>query len=662
MANIAHDVQAAEEWRRYERVKSFYALRDERYHLLVKLLGGNFYSQDLITTQQITPEQASEIAQTTGHTLVVNRLAVVVKNYKNLMSSPPEMDVPARRKKDGTVSKEAEAHADRLEKLLYATWGANKMEMGLQGITHYASGLGSAPVEMWPDIKNKLMKYNVLRPWAFYPMTKGQDFSRYRYVCVESPMWGDELKEEYGSAFSLFNAGLPEVLKDEELYMVVKYVTDKMFSLLVGPMPGQENRIGDKVQDEPPLVQYGSQTILRLRNPLDFIPYINIPGNYIPHQHEGEGDIEQSIGLNYYVNEMFNTQADIMAFTANPIMVITGSNVSTADIPNRPGGGISLPEPGAKAFFLYPPNVAGDYFQQIQASMRFIEEQTGQPEPLMGRVQPSVESGSAIQALMGGVAATVSTKQRIYKVAFEQLNAMTLQGYEKMFPSTTISLQGSAAFFSGDYFAVELKGSEIDGWYANEVIYREGMQDFGSRLVNTLQMLGAHLISQRTARKILGVRSPIEEEAQIQVERLQEALLEGAKTRPPGDPQKEQQGLQRGRTQLPPPEQMAGALQALGGAGGPGQPTLPSQAETSPLPGPGAAQVDEQAVKRALGKQKYVGKVFLMSVGPEGISVAITREGDRSKVERALADLGAPVNIQVVSERPTEGVRIRGVR
>ncbi|MGH7771815.1 MAG: hypothetical protein ACREQA_06215, partial [Candidatus Binatia bacterium] len=180
-------------------------------------------------------------------------------------------------------------------------------------------------------------------------------------------------------------------------------------------------------------------------------------------------------------------------------------------------------------------------------------------------------------------------------------------------------------------------------------------------LVNTLQMVGQKLISRRSARKILGVRSIVEEEAQIRAERLEDAMLESAR-KGPANPQAERQGLQRGaipRGQLPPPEQLAGALSALGGAGELGPSTPP------PPPGPGPAPtslVDEQSVKRALGRAKYSGRVYLLSVGSEGIRVAVTNEGDRAKVERALEDIGAPVNVEVVSERPTEGTRIRGSR
>jgi len=180
--SLTEDRLAALEWRRYEKVKALYALRDSRYATLLQLLGGNFYRNDLITTQSISTDQASEIAQTTGKQLVVNRLAVVVRNYKNFLSQPPEIDVPPRRGKDSVVSAKDERHADNNEKLLYATWGANEMELQLQGITHYTCGLGSSPIKLWPDVKNRLIRYNILKPWTFYPMTRGSDFRRYRYV------------------------------------------------------------------------------------------------------------------------------------------------------------------------------------------------------------------------------------------------------------------------------------------------------------------------------------------------------------------------------------------------------------------------------------------------------------------------------------------------
>jgi len=671
---LIQDAAAKLEWGRYQRAKDRFRLRDERYHNLIKLLGGMFYSNDLVTTAEITPAQVREIQQTTGSQLVINRLAIVVRNYKNYLSQPPEIDVPVRRKRGNTsISKESERHADTNEKLLYATWGANRMELELQGIAHYTSGLGSCPIQMWPDIKERVIRYHILRPWTFYPMTRGRDFRRFRYVCVEDVMWGDEIKEEYGNSIQLFNPTLADSalgLADDEQYIVVQYFTDEMHSVIVGQFPQARENPSDKIQDEAPLTIAGPQTIYRVKNILGFIPFVNIPGNYIPHQDMGESDIEQSVGMNYYVNEMFNTQAEIAAFTSNPILVITGTTIPTEKIPNHPGAGISIPEPGAKAFFLMPPNVSGDYFQQIDRVMRYIEEATNQPEPVMGRVQPSVESGSAIQALMGGVAAQVATKQRVFKVFFEQLNAMTLQAYERVFPKTTISLHGTMGAYSGDHFYVELKGEEIDGWYANEIIYREGMFDFGSRIVNTLQMLSANLISRRTARRQVGVRSPLEEEEQIRAERLEDAIFAGnidSANRGLGDIQRERKGLQRGKIPgqggqggLPPVDKMAGLLGALQNPGaGPGPGPLPPLTEAAPPTG--SAPPDEATIKRALAKVKFLGKAYLVGIGTDGIRIAVTREVDKAKVERALEGLGT-VLVEVVTERPEGSVRIRGAR
>lgn len=672
---LTEDLQAKTEWKRYEKVKELFRARDQRYKSLINLLGGMFYSSDLLTTVAVDTAAASEIEQTTGSRLTVNRLGVVVKNYKNLLSQPPEIDVPPRKDRKGVASTEAETHADSLEKLLYATWSANRMEMDLQGIVHYASGLGSAPILLWPDITERIIRYNLLRPWSFYPMTKGTDYRRYKYACVDNLMFGSDIKEEFKTAIGFFNATLNEVLEDDEVYMVVKYFTDLDYSILVGRMAGYTRAVErDRITEEDPLTQSGPQTILRVKNKLGFIPILNVPGNYIPHQTMGEGDIEQSVGMNYYVNEMLQTNADVMAFTGNPILVVTGSSLSTDKIPNHPGAGISLPEPGARIAFLTPPSVAGDYFAQIQAAMQFIDDQTGQPPSLQGRVQPSVESGTAIQALLGGVAATVATKQRIMKVLFEQLNAMTLRAYEVMFPDVKISLQGSIGFFSGDYFAVELEGKDIDGWYANEVIYREGMMDFGSRLVNVLQMRGSGLLSKRTSMRMLGVRSVLEEEAQIRAELMEELALKqslAAADRGQGDIQRERLGLQRGRVPgaggqggLPAPDQIAALMSAAqGNAGpGPGVPIQPGARPVTPPPPGSAPAVDEGAVKRALGRMKYIGKVYLLRIDEAGIHVSVTREADKPKVEEALADLGTPVDVQVVSERPATGIRIRGQR
>lgn len=661
---LARDTQASLEFRRYERVKAFFHLRNARYKFLLNILGGNFYSSDLITTVPVTPQLASEIAQTTGRTLIVNRLAVVVRNFKDFLSEPPEIGVPPRRDERGLVTPEADKHADTLQKLLYATWAANQMEMELQAVEHYTSGLGSAPILVWPDIQRRLMTFTVVRPWVFYPMPYGDDFRRYRYVCTESVLSGEELLSEYGEAFALFNPRLPEHLDPDESYLVVNYYTDRTHSRIVSRLPTAElSRVGEKVTDEHPLTVAGPQTILRVTNLLGFVPFINIPGNYIPHQTVGESDIEQSVGLMYYVNDMLQTQADILAFTGNPILIVTGSNVSPANIPNHPGAAMSFPEPGARVQFLVPPNIGGAYFEQIQRVMQMIEDQTTQPSPVQGRVQPGIRSGAAIQALMGAMAALISTKQRTRKMYYSRLNEMLLKGYETVFRDTELDLQGSLGFTSGEYFSIKLKGKDIDGWYANEVIYREGLQDFGARLSITLEKLRAGLISKRTARKDLGIRSPIEEEAQIAAEQAAEARLRA--------PQQQRPDAEPPRPSMIPPGLLAG-LRGEPGAGGlpmPGMgmpPAGPEMIGAPPVPPQimgealRAATVDEEAVREAVRGIPLAGKVYLVSAGPDGIVLVVTRSADEPKLRKALERLGVPVTITVSNQKPEGATRLRG--
>lgn len=666
---LQKDIDASLEWERYSRVKSFYQLRNARYRFLLNILGGNFYSNDLITTVPVTADAAVEIAEVTGRSLVVNRLAVVVRNFKDFLSEPPEIDVPPRREEDGSITEESDKQAENIKKLLYSTWAANQMEMELQSVEHYTSGLGSAPIRVWPDLDRKLMTFTVLRPWTFYPMPYGNDFRKMRYVCVENPISGEELLSEYGPMFALFNPDLPSALKPDEMYLMVDYFTNEIHSRIVSRMPSYtDQRIGDKVTDEDPLYAAGPQTLYRVKNILGFVPFLNIPGNYIPHQSSGESDIEQGVGLMYYVNDMLQTQADIMAFTGNPILVITGTNLSPSSIPNQPGAAIAVPEPGAKVQFLTPPNIAAAYFDQIRNAMQMIEDQTFSPSIVQGRIQPGIRSGAAVQALLGSMAALVSTKQRTRKMFYGRLNEMLLTGYERVFGDTELDLQGSLGFTSGEYFSLKMKGKDIDGWHANEVIYREGLQDYGTRLTVTLEKVRSGLISKRTARKELGVRSPIEEEALIAAEQEADAALKAKATG--GAPQP-------GAPQLPVrPALTPGLLGPLAGAGGPpapgtatppatlptgGQPAGPAAALAAAAgAGAGGPQVDEEAVRQAVRGLVLSGKVFLISADQTGIQLVITRQGDEPKLRAALEPLGVPVKIAVSLARPEGATRLRG--
>lgn len=679
---LNEDVAAQVEFRRYQKVKNFFQLRNSRYKFLLNILGGNFYSNDLITTVPVTGEQATEIAQTTGRQLVVNRLAVVVRNFKDFLSEPPEIDVPPRRDKKGKVTPEADEHADTIKKLLYATWAANQMEMELQAVEHYTSGLGSAPIRVWPDLGRKLMTFTVVRPWTFYPMPYGDDFRKMRYVCVENPVSGEELLAEYGASFTIFNPEVPRAIDPDETYLVVDYFTNEVHSRIFSVMPNATGaRVGERVTDESPLYAAGPQTIYRVKNLLGYVPFLNIPGNYIPHQSVGESDIEQGVGLMYYINDMLQTQADIMAFTGNPILVITGTSLAPSSIPNHPGAGVAIPEPGAKVQFLTPPNVSAAYFDQIRQVMQMIEDQTTQPSPVQGRVQPGIRSGAAIQALLGSMAALVSTKQRTRKMFYGRLNEMLLTGYEKVFGDTELDLQGSLGFTSGEYFSLKMKGKAIDGWHANEIIYREGLQDYSARLQVTTEKLRLGLISKRTARRDLGVRSPIEEEAQIRAEaeelaRLQRAAQPqpSAPTARPGIPPALTPGLlgqMGGPVGQAPPTGGPGGMPP--GPGGPmGMPAGPGGPMAESGPGDGAAgmaaalggvagpSVDEEAVREAIRSVPLAGKVYLISADQRGIRLVVTRAADKPKLEEALGRFGVPVSITINGQKPEGATRIRG--
>jgi hypothetical protein len=677
---LHEDTTAAIEWKRYERVKALYTRRNERYRTLINLLGGNFYSPDLLTTISVNDDAKREIEATTGRQLIVNRLAVVVRNFKNFLSEPPEIEVPPRRTEAGEVDEDAERHADRLTKLLYATWYANQIETELQAVEHYTSGLGLAPLYVWPDMERNLMSFTVLRPWAFYPMPYGSDYRKFRYVCTEDVVSGEELLGTMGAAMRVFNPELPGALDPDRLYLVVNYYTEDVHSRLVSEFPSEERGAGEQVIDETPLQAAGPQTLYRVKNPMGFVPFLAIPGSYIPHQVVGESDIEQAVGLSYYVNDMLQTEADIMAYVGNPILVLTGTSVAAQNIPNEPGAALVIPEPGARAQFLVPPNISGQYFERIQRVMAMIEDQTTQPAPVQGRVQPGIRSGAAIQALMGSMAALVATKQRVRRMAYRRLNEMLLKGYERVFGNVELDLQGSMGG-GGEYFNFKMKGKDIDGWYANDVIYREGLQDSGTRLQTTMMKLQAGLISKRTARKEIGVRSPREEEAQIRFEQAEEKMLD-AVARGGGRPA----GPRR-----PSPEEMAAILGGAGAAGGPspeglpeglpgGLPGGPPGAEGMPeglaaMMGPNPAGASPTSPRRPAGerpvptqeeikarvkKLALSGKVFLKTISPDQIVLAVTRASDEEKLREALTDLGVPIRIQVVGGRPEGSIRLRG--
>ena len=135
----------------------------------------------------------------------------------------------------------------------------------------------------------------------------------------------------------------------------------------------------------------------------------NIP---IPHRHRGQGDIDQAINLQEYLNLLLSSFADMIAYAANPIAVVRGTKVGGTNLPFQERAVWELERDAQVGFLQWtgaPPTNEAQTLRVFQG----IEDLTGVSSPAFGREIPSGTSGNAIRSLLAGFNTRLGTKQQL---------------------------------------------------------------------------------------------------------------------------------------------------------------------------------------------------------------------------------------------------------
>ena len=494
--------EATDYLQRFQRIQGEQAARHADYEELYCRYSGEYW-QDGIETES------------GGMRIALEHLSSQVVKHIGLATFTPEIQVPPMRQTD-----KEKKRADKLEKVLYAVWEANAMDVQNLYATYYLSGMGTLILGALPDPQSEAkVRVDVLDPRDCWPVLSGLNYRDLRQMWTQSVLTGDEVRYRLGGNKSY---------EDDESYTLVQYWDEHKFALIC----------------------LETEEVLRQRkHPLGKVPFAwaqNIP---LPKEAHGLSDIEQSVGLVDYINDLFSYQAEITEYAANPTVVISGARHGSENFPAGPGGKI-FTEIGGQARFLQwegtPPSMEALLSHALQA----LQDQTGTMEALSGRLEGGQKSGAAITKLL---TVGAQPRQRIKEMqagkCYSQINGIVLRIFEKLWGDVGVTLTGSK---KKKPFEVEIRAKDIAGYYRNYLIYRPGMFNWGEQVSTELQIMGSGLQSKYTTRENLGIRSPEDERQLIFGEMREDILLqeelndELMRRRQPGEIAKEGKQLEKG--------------------------------------------------------------------------------------------------------------------
>lgn len=454
-----------------EFLKGKYATRNTAYSKLRSIYNADYFSGK---------------AHIQGVKLVYNLLANVVDRYTDFMSQPPDWRVIPY-----DVTEEAMIMADKQEKFLYSQWELNNIQMAQQWQSHLQALLGFFGFSVVPNFdasgklidKEQFVRINVLTPDYVYPMPKSDNIRDLDFVILDAYDYTIG-KDQYNPSISLDSKRdftNTHVYFDENVIRVI-----------------EKNQIKNEIVHE-----------------FGFLPVILGQNRVKPHHVEGVGDLDQSVGLMEYTNELLSWMGDMIEYHANPITIIKGY---TGD--NKlPNGGRWFLGPDGDAKFLSWPGTPPAVENMISRMVNFIQDQTHLSPAILGNEIPSGTSGSAVQSLLSGIQATMLRKQVTLGDVYNKTNEVIFKIVEKIFGDKELVVRGTKR---GNVFVEKFKGKEINGNYRNHVIWPPGILDQPSRINIELQKMQSGLQSRYTTMESIGIQSPKDELLRIEAEQAKE--------------------------------------------------------------------------------------------------------------------------------------------
>src|ERR1035437_3086335 len=356
----------------YSMLCTTFATRNMEYQVLRKVFDGDFVGAQ--QSKALGDAQFQERIK-----LVYNICNATVRRYMDQLSAPPRIAAVPRGWEDADLEM-----ADRQTKFLEYVYEQNNFNVRLMQGGFYQALLDNAVWHVRPNPKGKCkIRMELGIPDFYYPVVSTDDWNNVRGVIY---------------AFRKFNPGA--------------WQQNPMRAPIDGTL-GQNTDVVVEWWDRKYFMRFENGRLIEaIRHDLGEIPWRKADNIPIPHRFRGQGDIDQSIGLNEYLNMLMSDMGDMINYAANPIAVVRGTKVGGVNLPFAPRAVWELERDAQVGFLQWtgaPPSVEAQLIRSIQA----IEDTAGGSSPAFGREIPSGTSGSAVRSLMAGFNTRLGTKQTL---------------------------------------------------------------------------------------------------------------------------------------------------------------------------------------------------------------------------------------------------------
>lgn len=467
----------------YKQMAGVYSQRNQEFTVLRQVFDAQY-----VSTQQSTSTGKGEFVD--KKKLVYNMINTAVRRFMDEMSAPLRMQTIPR-----GVEKEDIVIAEKRQKALTRCFEENNMGLKVIQAAYYQSLLDKAVWEVTPDPEMEMkVRIDLVLPEAYFPIPSTDNWTMTKAVLVSWKRF-DPTKAVELSNIDPLGQNRDNVNFGED--RVIEYTDDQWFIRW---------EMGEITQS--------------LHHKMGFLKFDEAHNIPIPHRHRGQGDADQSVGLNEYLNELMSAQANVLAYLAAPIIVIRGSRTGAQNLVWGPGAIWEMERDGSAEILTWagaPPT----FEAQILRTMQGIEDNTGLSSPAFGREIPSGVSGETVRSILAGFNTRVGTKQTLMGFALVSIGKKVQSIWESQFPNVELEIPGEE---EGVEDGAILRPKDMKGFYDVRAIFEP--QNETVRVFTELQKMEKGVQSKLRTMRNLGIPNPQDEMKRIRLEQEEEMQMQ----------------------------------------------------------------------------------------------------------------------------------------
>ena len=425
----------------------------------------------------------------------LNRYGLTINYTKPIADKDVQIlmgELPGIMVKPPSAEQAGRALAEQLEGVLYGNWELNDAHLQLLNAAFHSVVLRRGIIYLWWDPDENHVMWKSCVPENFYPAYDGDEVFECIYVTrrltralkMEYPQYSADITGDDNSDLAMPSQARP-------VSEVQGGVTDAL-SLREG--------YGDyNLEDRPEGPGLGYTTVIDYYNrdgewarmmgnafhyqkldlPFKGVPFLEFKNSVVGDEREPENSIDQVVELNKYYNELFSQKADIIAKTADPPVIDVGSGVPAAKLQTHLAGESSIipirPD-GDLRYLVWPQGSLPDIEGHLEETLNAMHDLSGKPRSSFGQTITN-QSGIATNMALTPTLQSNELRQTIWGAELATLNTWILMTYEAKSKGKPISFPGGrvirrtrkGAATQSFPLQVNIKGSDINGWYRNKI-------------------------------------------------------------------------------------------------------------------------------------------------------------------------------------------------